>query len=62
MEGKEQPLCPKCEESSAVVKIVYGVTGMKQCNEAAEGKIHLGGCMVDSTKRHYCKICKLEFK
>lgn len=62
MEGKEQSPCPRCEGSSAVVRIVYGVAGMKQCNEAAEGKIHLGGCVVDSSKWHYCKSCKLEFK
>lgn len=60
MEGKEQPQCPKCKEKSAVVSIVYGRPGPQLLEDSKNGKVHLGGCSMDS-KHHYCKTCKLEF-
>ena len=60
MEGKEQPPCPKCKEKSAVVRIVYGKPAPQLLKDAQNGKVHLGGCSVDS-KRHYCKTCQLSF-
>ena len=44
--GKSKPRCPLCD-SDEVLPILYGLPGPEMVKEAEEGKIAIGGCIVD---------------
>lgn len=56
-----QANCPSCHSGAQVVRIVYGKPAASLIEDAKQGKVHLGGCMM-SGENHYCKACSKAFK
>lgn len=53
--------CPDCS-SRSIIPIVYGYPGRGMREDAREGRIILGGCMVDeSSPSWYCDHCMLSW-
>jgi len=44
--GESKPRCPLCD-SDEVLPILYGLPGPEMVKEAEEGRIAIGGCIVD---------------
>jgi len=48
--------CPVCGSNDQVVPVMYGMPGPKMQDDAAAGKIHLGGCIIsDNDPKWYCQ-------
>ncbi len=55
-------ICPKCNQNKDVTKIFYGMPTEKYLKLGEEGKIRLGGCMINEcSPKYYCKKDNLEF-
>jgi len=63
MKRKNKPKCPKCSSTDSVVPIVYGFPGTEmQKKYSGEGKIELGGCVIEEDAPDwYCKECENHF-
>ena len=54
--------CPLCGKSDHVVRILYGLPTSEAWEEAKTGKLHIGGCCIDSdSPKWHCKSCNKEF-
>ena len=53
--------CPSCEESTNVVKIVYGKPNGELLQKSKKGLVYLGGCFPDVFE-WYCSKCCKKFK
>ena len=54
--------CPNCSSAESVVPIRYGMPGLEMQQKHHEGKIKLGGCMVEiDDPNWHCKECELEY-
>ena len=50
--------CPNCK-SKNVVPIMYGYPGLGAVQDSDEGKVHLGGCIVDiDNPKWHCNDCE----
>ena len=59
---KKDKTCPVCKKNDGVIQILYGLPGEELFNEAEQGKVKLGGCVVTNFDPHwYCKRDKKEF-
>ena len=62
MKRKNKPKCPKCSSKDSVVPIVYGFPGYEMQKEYSEGKIELGGCVIEKDAPDWnCKECEYWF-
>lgn len=54
--------CPVCKKTDQVVAIAYGLPGEEMIKKSEEGKIVLGGCVIEANCPHwYCKRDKVSF-
>ncbi len=53
-------ICPKCDSNEQVIPIVYGRPNKALRDIANQGKVKLGGCMMDQ-KKNFCKSCEESF-
>ena len=62
MKWKNKPKCPKCSSNDSVVPIEYGFPGIEMQKKYSEGKIELGGCVIEKDAPDcYCKECEYHF-
>ncbi len=55
-------VCPKCNQFSNIVPIIYGEPSEEGIKNEKEGRIFFGGCIMEKdSPRKYCKKCKLKF-
>lgn len=53
--------CPRCQ-SENLIDIVYGYPSQQLQKAALEGKVKLGGCIIDFANPIYsCKTCNNQF-
>ena len=53
--------CPHCK-SINVVNIMYGYPGPGAVQDSDEGKVHLGGCIVDiDNPKWHCNDCERDW-
>ena len=61
MEKIEKGECPRCK-SENIVKIIYGYPSKETMKKFEEGKIELGGCVVDKSNfTRHCRDCGKNF-
>lgn len=60
-ENRPIKFCPVCDKNDQVIKIIYGYPGPDLLQNANEGKVKLGGCIMNDNFRWYCKRDKHEF-
>ena len=61
MSKKYKAVCPNCK-SNNVVPIAYGYPGPEMIDEFKEGKIHIGGCMIEEDSPDFhCNECEREW-
>ena len=61
MSKKYKAVCPNCK-SNNVVPIAYGYPGPEMIDELKEGKIHIGGCMIEEDSPDFhCNDCEREW-
>ena len=54
-------VCSDCG-STNVVTIMYGYPGPGAVHDSEEGKVHLGGCIVDvDNPKWHCKDCERDW-
>ena len=54
--------CPNCSSAEFVVPIRYGMPGVEMQQKHHEGKIKLGGCMVEiDAPNWHCKECERDY-
>ena len=54
--------CPNCSSAEFVVPIRYGMPGPEMQQKSHEGKIKLGGCMIEmDTPDWHCKECEHDY-
>jgi len=59
---RKRTCCPKCKSSDDVIEIMYGLPTPEAFKEAEEGKIMLGGCVIESgAPDWFCGSCKHEW-
>ena len=62
MSKKYKAVCPSCK-SNNVVPIAYGLPGFKMQEEAIQGKIHLGGCVIEEDAPDFhCNDCERDWE
>ena len=49
MRKKTKPSCPSCK-SKKVIPVIYGLPGNELMKEAEEGKVALGGCVINGNE------------
>ena len=55
--------CPKCSSKDSVVPIRYGMPSVEMQNEYDEGKIRIGGCVIEeSAPDYHCNYCQYEWE
>lgn len=60
---KKPKICPECGQKDEVVPIAYGLPGEKMIKDVEDGKIVLGGCVIeDGQPRWFCKRDKYSFQ
>ena len=58
----QDPKCPKCSLNINIVPIEYGFPGNEMQKEYYEGKIELGGCVIEKDAPDWhCKECEFDF-
>jgi hypothetical protein len=63
MANQHTPPCPKCGFKKSVIPIAYGYPGEGMMQKKKDGKIWLGGCIMDAANPNwYCKDCEIEFR
>jgi len=61
MPNEEIPLCPECR-SADVIPILYGLPTSEAFEMEQQGKVRLGGCMIDAeSSRWECTACGTTF-
>ena len=62
MSKKYKAVCPSCN-SNNVVPIAYGLPGFEMQEEAIQGKIHLGGCVIEEgAPDFHCNDCERDWE
>jgi hypothetical protein len=57
----QKQVCPVCQ-SRDVVPILYGMPTLRAHKEASEGKVKLGGCIMNiDNPQFHCKNCQHEW-
>jgi len=57
---KELPKCPHC--GGKVIEVIYGFPRPELVEEARQGDIALGGCVIsEDNPSHRCTVCGAEF-
>lgn len=55
-----EPKCPNC--NSKLVNIIYGMPDTDALEKAKNGKLFLGGCMIeDKNPKYHCNKCRRSY-